>query len=791
MEQSKNEKFSGPGGLNAGDIFASEETIHKLLDKVEAAEPRHKTDVLHSSVARIILVVNLVLVVAVLVYLTVFRPKPQVVVAPAPVAKAPAAAPAHETPATEEQAASASASLSKDPVAGTQYAQDLYQKGEYEKARACYAVLRGVFAGEGPQMRPLADYMEYKVALCQLRLNRQPEATRFLNECASSTSPLVAVMANYRLAVGDMHGDRFAAARMRLYNCLALIGACPEELQSSLERECSYLLAQTTVERFWQTTNVKPELPPSVLERPVIDDPAAKLGYEELMAFVGKGTELFAATPTVTQKEIPGEKVLSRWNVTARGANVYELLSDLGTKAAFGIKWEAPDADKMRTVNICVLERSPDQATEIIAGCAGLITGVKNGIPTISNPESAALRDQQKRIYSTEAIALLNRHIVLYPRDETTATAYFFIGLIHEQTGAQTAAISDYKIIASRYSASPLAQYALWNSAKIKLYLKDNAAARADLGQIMELNQDHAVYCQAAMKLAQLTWAEGMYKEADRLYRKVYAMNPTVEVQAAAALGAAQSLFAEENNFEASEWFNRYIQLERNKKSPELFEAAVDLGICYRRMDKNKQSGEALRFALARELTLEQRMKASIELARTEIGAESYVKALAALQNLPVTPNLTDDEITVLLLNSQINCEIGMPEKAALSLQNAIDRAFNKERASRLAGQLARAYIQMGSPDKAADMLTKVRDTLQPSAAFNEISCCLAEVDVELGRNTEAISLCTGLLSVKPGDEIMERAFRTIGKAYTNMKQYDKAALAYAGRISTDGGAGI
>jgi tetratricopeptide (TPR) repeat protein len=792
MAQPKDDKTNSAGGLSAREVFASEETIHRLMDRVDGVGPRSESASLwHPTIGKVIIAANVVLAIALLVYLNVFHAKTPAVVPPAHTAEA--AAPAANVASTpEDQAGSASeASISNDPQAAALFAQDLYEKGQFEKARHCYVVLRKKLSTETGPARLLADYMQFKAALCQQKLNKQQEATKLLAECAGSASPVVSAMANYRIAVAEMHAERYAVARMRLYNVLAIVGAMPEELQASFEKECSFMLAQATVGRFWQAIDLKAEMPAGTWERPVLEDPAAKLGYDELLQFIAKDDDLIPATPVVAQNPNLTDKALSRWNIAARGAPVYDLLSELGTKAAFGIRWEASDADKNKKVTVHLAEKSPDTATEIIAGCAGLMTGVKNGIPTVANPESAAMRDDQKRMYSTEAIALLNRFILLHTQDEATPTAYFLVGLIHEQTGAATAAISDYKIIASRYESSPLAQYALWNSSRIKLALRDTAAARADLTQILDLNQNHAIYSQAAMRLAQLMYADGMYKDSDRLFRKVYSTSPPPDIQAASALGAARCLFSLENNFEASEWFTRYIQLEKNRKSADLFDAAVDLGVCFRRMGKLKQSAEALRFALMRELTTEQRTQASIELARTEIEAESYVKALAALQNLPVTPNLTDDEVTVLLLNAQISCEIGMPEKAAIALQNAVDRAYNKERTSKLASALAEAYIQMGAADKAASALEKMLGGIQSSPSYGEVSCRLAEVDLVLGRNTEAISLCTGLLSMKPSDEVMDRAFRIIGKAYTNMKQYDKAALAYAGRISPDGGQGI
>ncbi|HSV26409.1 MAG TPA: tetratricopeptide repeat protein, partial [Sedimentisphaerales bacterium] len=242
---------------------------------------------------------------------------------------------------------------------------------------------------------------------------------------------------------------------------------------------------------------------------------------------------------------------------------------------------------------------------------------------------------------------------------------------------------------------------------------------------------------------------------------------------------------------EAAEWFSRYIQLERNPASVQLYEASMKLAKSLRAIGKIPQSIEALKFAMARELTVPQRTRAAIELARTEAAGQSYVRALAALQGLPATPHLTDDEIEVLLLNSQIHCEIGMPDKAARMLQNAMDRAYSRDRAAVLAVPLARALVQMREAEKAADILARTLANIRPSAVADEIFCTLAEINVILGRYTEAISLSTRLIASKPSDEIVDRAFRIMGDAYAGMNQYDKAAMAYAGRFVTDEGGGI
>jgi tetratricopeptide (TPR) repeat protein len=791
MEKPKEEKTTGSGGPSSRDIFASDESIHRLLDRMDGSADSGGSSFWQSGIVKVIVSANLILITALIAYL-VFGPRLSQNASSQPVVAQPDGHDEHAMAKDDGPIiAVKEATAGEDPAVAMQAVQELYEKGQYDKALAGYEALKHRFASGQQEARLLTAYIQLKMALCLQRTNEQAEAVKLFNTCISGPSPVVASMASYYVAIIEMQKGRTAIARMRLYTCLALAGALPEDMQKALERECSLLLAQAATSAFLQAADLKTGVPDKMWDRPILDDPAAGLGYEELTSFIATGRDLFPSTVLIRQNAQQIDKAPSRWSIAAKNVGAFDILSGLGTQASFSMRWEASDVDKVRPVSVCLTDKSPDSASEIIAGCAGLMTSITNGVPTIMNPESIMSRDQKKRICSAEALLLLNRFILLYTRDESAAVAYFALGLVHEQTGAATAAIADYKLLASRYAASRLAPSALWNSSQIKLSLKDSAGARADLEQLVELNPDHTIYAQASLKLAELMMAEGKYKEADHVYRKVYNMNPSGENQVMAALGAGKCLYELKDDVAAAEWLTRYIQIEKNPSSPELYDASMCLAKCLRRTDRQPRAVEAIKFAMARELTPQQRTRASIELARTEMEYQSYIKALGALQNIPITPNLTDDEMDALLLTSRINCEIGMPEKSAIALQNAIDRAFNKERAANLALPLARSLVQMGQAQKAAEVLTRMLANVGPSAAANDICCELAEVNLILGHNSEAISLCTGLISLKPSDELIDRAFRIIGKAYTNMKQYDKAALAFAGRVSMDGGNGI
>ncbi|HSV26976.1 MAG TPA: tetratricopeptide repeat protein, partial [Sedimentisphaerales bacterium] len=543
MEKPKDKTATGPEGLSARDIFASDESIHKFLDSIERQETqiaRAEPGGWQASFVKVMVVANLTLITAMVVYLVLTRN--QVVVLPATEADQPAQARAIP-PSNEPIVPVREAVSSDDTAVAMQFAQELYEHGRYEQALAHYRALAAKFAGGQQDARLMAAYIQLKTAMCHLRLNRPAEAVSLLNACISGPSPAVAALASYFSAIVEMQAQRYTVARLRLYNCLAIAGALPQDLQESLERESLFLLAQATISRYLQIGGAKDSLPDGFWDRPVLDNPAARFTYEELVSFVSTGADLFPSVPLIRQDSDPAGTTPTRWTIAAKNIGVFDLLSRLGGLGSFSMRWDTADSDRTRPVSVRLVNRTPDGAAEIIAGSAGLMASLRNGVPTVINPESIMSLDDQKNIYAAESLQLLNRFIVLYPNDAALPTAYFAMAIVHERAGAATAAIANYKLIVSRYPNSPLVPFALWQSSLVKLSMQDRSGAKEDLQQLVAMNPDHMMHAQASMKLAELMVDDGMYREANRLFRKVYNMNPSGEYRTAAAFSAGQCLY--------------------------------------------------------------------------------------------------------------------------------------------------------------------------------------------------------------------------------------------------------
>ena len=74
--------------------------------------------------------------------------------------------------------------------------------------------------------------------------------------------------------------------------------------------------------------------------------------------------------------------------------------------------------------------------------------------------------------------------------DKRVPNGHFALGLLHAERNQPNDAIAEYKLVANRFSKTPLAPQALLQSGMLKVTLRDYAGAQQDLKQLVELYPD-------------------------------------------------------------------------------------------------------------------------------------------------------------------------------------------------------------------------------------------------------------------------------------------------------------
>jgi tetratricopeptide (TPR) repeat protein len=162
----------------------------------------------------------------------------------------------------------------------------------------------------------------------------------------------------------------------------------------------------------------------------------------------------------------------------------------------------------------------------------------------------------------------------------------------------------------------------------------------------------------------------------------------------------------------------------------------------------------------------------------TYIQQEHFVKAMDMLENIH-TAVLTPAESTrILLLKSRTFRAIGLIDKAIALIGPRINYTEDTVLKTQLSVELSKCYIEKGSLELAQKKLANVVTLAESGPVTHEITYKLADVYMQMGRNKQALSVCSKLLALRPSDRIRQKTLDLMAIGYNSQQDYNKAALA-------------
>ncbi len=568
-----------------------------------------------------------------------------------------------------------------------------------------------------------------------------------------------------------------------------------------------------------------------------------EIGQAQLQDFLHTGLEQVSEGvlgPRIKEiKSIAG--LTGRWSVVCFDSPVGEVLARFGSAAGLDVHWDSSaDAARQVPVAIWLREASAQDVIEIVSGCACLaaqpegrqIRDEKGQIPrpgsvTFINCGRYSQLAEHKRLLRREAMLLWQRFVSRWPGDRRMANAHFAMALVREFGGEMAGAIEEYELVASRFLESPLAPFALLSSSRARVKLRDYAGAKEALTELVTQYPDCRVADLAWLYLAEAAMQAGLYDEAARVFQKVYYLNQSKSVCSQGALGAAKCFYEKKDSLAAEKWFTRYLKsVAGQARRPPLLSATADkgqtrgqadqrdVGRAYILLGKTKmalgkldEAGQAFEYALAGRPGEEEYAEVMLALGQVEMGRGNLLKALRLLEKIPTGPRIDERSCEILARKAQIFRAIGLPDSAIRILRGKVDYIADDRLRAVLLFELAKCYVVTGELTTAREILTSILLEIEPGSLVNEVRCELAEVCMKLGDSSQAISICRTVLKgcQRPGSvsgageaglsgaagdgtvsdsaavQICRKALNILGTAYTIEKDYDKAALAFAG----------
>ena len=785
--------------LTEKDVFVGDETFYKSLAEpasmpdtpAETNQPHPSHIVLRQfSASQKALVAGIVVIAMALIYV-LLKPTPIIVTVPMPNHTA--------VPQQHIQGQPKQAGKQEQPLS-LEMAETLYAKKDYSKACGAYEQLgQKIAAAAGEEL--MKDFLQLRMAICLEKTGDYGRSIGLYEAVSKSPSPVIRVVANYHLGVLEIQNKPSATglqAQIRAYQTIALIDAVDfsRERVLSLQRDCYFMAAEAATKEVLSLSNADKNLPKSLWFNSEIEtEPFDGLSEAQIRSLLNSG--LMQLNKAVLGPQIQQlENASPRWSVVCNGAAIEELLARFAANANVDIRWAGgsePASEQIparkRPVSLYLRDSLTQQVISVAAGAAGLsasfsAAGDKSAgslKATISNLTVYSALAEHISSVNDEAASLWHKFILTFSEDKRVANAHFALGLLQEQKGQLTDAISEYKLVANRYSQNSLASFALLRSGKLRADLRNYTGARDDLKQLVEQYPDSEVTGQAFLYLAEATMKAKLYDEAIRLYSKVYNLNISLQSQAAAALGAAKCFYDRKDYEDTAKWLGRYIGAVHDPKADELPFAYLMLGKTNLALGRLPQACKAFQHAIAGNLTVEKYAEAESSLAEILIEQGNFVDALNELESVNPERFSQKDSVEIMLLKSKALRLMELPDNAIAVLGEQAEYINDPQLKARVSLELARCYIAKGDLQLGQSCLAETLALAEPGPLAQEISAELADVCLKLGQKEQAMSLCSKLLESKPSPGIRQKAMDILAITYRQQKEYDKAAAILIG----------
>jgi tetratricopeptide (TPR) repeat protein len=801
--------------LSEREVFVGNEDFYKLLaDSAQAAAtqprqagtgislsalfpPRNK----HFSTAQKVLAAGIVAIGAMLLYALLKSPSgptTNIALTPAtPKTSSPKPSTERSAQIGQQQIQKPEPVLSPTQPLSLEVAQNFYLEKDYDKAYVVYNQLRQKLS-KTTEEEPMRDFLQLKMALCTKKTGDIEQAAPLFRMLSKSRSPVVSAVANYHMSLIETQKRHYLKARTKAYQTIALIDTIDfnRDWALSLQRDCHFLAAECLTRNILSLCDADKDLPEDLWSNSSPTDPFTNLNEIQLRSFLNSGSKQLrkgVLAPQIQKlKNQPASTDVggtTRYSAVCYGASIEELLARFAANAGLDIHWafdktSAPDgtegAVRKRPVNLYLPATTTQQFLRTATGCVGLLPRLDDNpdAPAVNiiNPENYSSLSEHISLLSREAISLWQNFLLTFHNDERIPNTHFAMRLLQAQRGQPADAIAEYKLVANRFPQASLAPFALLHSSNVKASLGDYFGARQDLKQLVEQYPDSDFGGRACLYLADATMKANLYDEAARLYRKVYNLGLSSQLQTAAALKAGKCFHKMNDHQSAAEWLTRYLSVAKDRTNKDSFLAYHLLGKTNLALGKPKQACEAFQYALAGQLSREEYIETISALVRGHMQQEQFIEALDTLENIRSWPFSQKESIELVLLRSEIFRTMGLVDKAIVLIGDRAEYISDPQLKAKISFELTKCHIAKGNLQLARDELTEILVFVEAGPLAHEVAVELADVYLKLGHNAQTISICSQLLDWSPSAKIKQKTLNIMAMAYKRQKNYDKAA---------------
>ncbi|MHC5100678.1 MAG: tetratricopeptide repeat protein [Planctomycetota bacterium] len=676
-----------------------------------------------------------------------------------------------------------------DKAVSLETARTLYRQGDYKKAYYVYDKLQGNVTGNGLKQQCLRDWLSLQMALSLQKTSHQDQMGQFFTEALQSRSLVVRAMASYHLAFIQNRQQQFYESRNRAYQALALLKSFEKQMPATMEADCYFIAAESLTRQVLEMNDLNAELPTASWSNSMEPYSLPIVDQAQISELLMSGIEQMDDAVLMPKVDFfPNRKVGVQWSVFCRDVPLEQLFWGFASEADLGVSW-GNGPSELRTQPITVYLPFVDRLylAEVISANAGLIWQYDGQKGVIYNPASYNDFSDLQQVLLKEAIAMWQRFLLHYRNDLRMPNAQFCLGRLYAIANEAPMALGAYKLLMTRSESNELIPYALLSSSEIKSQMKDYAGARVDLNELLIRFPDCMVADEALLNLAETTRISGLYQEAAKFYEQIFRLNINDESRCTALLGLGQCAFESADHQASVKWLSQAIQTIPDKSDDRLGTAYLMAGRSFIELKQYEKAAVAFRMALGSLLDRHEYVQVTLELVQAECGQENYFQALAILENIPEEKLNQEDSCRVLMAKTKIYRAIDLPETAITLLRQRVEFIANASLRAKLILELAECYMLNGDLRIAQKELNEAMYDLPLGYDTQRGGYLLAQIAYQQNQYDKSQTLCLGTLQTQIEDESLRTEIsELLGKVYMKQKDYDNAALAFAGVSNLD-----
>jgi tetratricopeptide (TPR) repeat protein len=732
-----------------------------------------------------------------LLYALFLAPPPAATVADTPVAdhNGPAAPAEQTTPSEtvasvrpEPQPAEREEVTEAGEPASRQMAEACFGKAEFGKAMALYQRLsqRLASANDSDGVR---DYLALRMAMCARGQGELEQAVALLKRPINSRLPVIRALARYHLGLVEMQHQQYLEAASEIHQGLSLIDALQGEgaWTETFKEDCRFLVAKAVTLEALNLRETPEDWPASMWPGPSSPDLWAPLDDDHWRQVLQSGSRAFGEASVASRIDAvaDGQGTPRLWRVIANGSPLEEVLMRFCSQAKVDLKWSVASVSGTITVDQAVRKRPLfvyiDGATQQevlaqVAGAARLWVGADTtGVATLVDPFNYRTLGEHIAGLRQQAVSLWHQFRLASTRQDTLPTSHFALGLLYEQNGQTTQALSEFGLLVSRFPQSDLAPQALMRSSRVCMDLRDYSGARQLLSQLVGQYPQEAASTMALAALGDATMKAGLLDDAVRVYTKAFHTAPTAEARSIAAFKAGQCLYQQQQYEQGLRWLTRCFDSASRTGHRGPAGATLLLGRTCLALGRYGDAAEALDRALDEPSDRAEYMEALSGLVQAHVGQDDCVKALNALDREPSCPLTRKDRLDISILKAQVLRTMGLAERAISLLEEGLGSAHDSGQRVQVYAEMAACHEAMGQWEPARNALAQVLLIVEPGPVAQQTQLELARVSLKLGRPDRAVSLCRQVLDAGPDGPTQQKAAALLATAYEGQHQYSKA----------------